>query len=454
MLVRPLSNPCVLKLTVKFYFQNEHFESNRKRVLSFHTTQTMRIGSDYQPTNRRLVNTPTDSATVEPFLMKRYSVADTLGTSERVNQQRVGHSVQASPRHQQRAIKESRSPQSEIRAERNEATRTDQSSNSVEDQIQATDLPSEAQEMMLDMKAVDSRTSALSLSQISLRQKDSPRTKHKQNSHNIDTVSHLQIEGQGVKQTSSETAKLSPRLASSATAAAQREQRINSPRSSTRVAAHEAKSSGSLASLLIKPVSLQHHSAKPGATSRVNQEGERDGDRNLSIEKPSDTDDTGESKDAAAPGDSVGSDENHVTADSEPTAPSLEGSPTRPGEKSQDEGATNQNKLIESESQNTAEEKSTSADCINEGCEERETPPQKKQFEDLQTTSEGTSGLTETSSSMSQDQPLDSHDSETPKSPVVVIKASPTPAGPHSNRPSSSSHKSRCASMPETELAS
>ena len=397
--------------------------------------------------------------------MKRYSVADTLGTSERVNLQRVGHSVQASPRHQQRAIKKSRSPQSEIRSENNEATTTDRSSNSVGDQIQVTVLPSEAQEMMLDMKAVDSRTSALSLSQISLKQKDSPRIKHKQNSHGIDTVSHLQIEGQGVKQTSSETAKLSPRLASSAAAAAQREQRINSPRLSTRVAAHEAKSSGSLASLLIRPVSLQHHSAKPAATSRVNQEGERDDDRNLSIEKPGDTDDTGESKDAAAhaPGDSVGSDENHVTADSEATAPSPEGAPTRPGEKdlptkSQDEGATSQNKLIESESQNIAEEESTSVDCINEEREEREISPQKKEFEDLQATSGGASGptkeLTETSSSISQDQPLDSHDSETPKSPVVVIKASPTPAGrPHSNRPSSSSHKSRCASMPETELA-
>ena len=394
--------------------------------------------------------------------MKRYSVADTLGTSERVNLQRVGHGVQASPRHQQRAIKKSRSPQSEIRSENNEATTTNRSSDSVGDQIQVTDLPSEAQEMMLDMKAVDSRTSALSLSQISLKQKDSPRTKHKQNSHGIDTVNHLQIEGQGVKQTSSETAKLSPRLASSAAAAAQREQRMNSPRSSTRVAAHEAKSSGSLASLLIRPVSLQHHSAKPAATSRVNQERERDGDRNLSIEKPGDTDDTGESKDAAAPGDSVGSDENHVIADSEATAPSPEGAPTRPGEKdlptkSQDDGATSQNKLIESESQNIAEEESTSVDCINEECEERETSPQKKEFEDLQATSGGASGptkeLTETSSSISQDQPLDSHDSETPKSPVVVIKASPTPAGPHSNRPSSSSHKSRCASMPETELA-
>ena len=391
---------------------------------------------------------------MEPFLMKRYSVADSLGTSERVNQQKVDHGVQASPRHQQRAIEESKSPQSAKRSGSNEVNTMDQSSNLVENQIQVTDLSSEAQEMMLDMKAVESRTSSLSLSQISLKQKESPRTKHKQNSHDTDTMSHLQIEGQGVKQLSPETAKVSPRLANPAAAAAQREQRINSPRSSTRVAAHEAKSSGSLASLLIRPVSLQHHSARTGATSRVNQEGERDGDRNLSIEKTGDTGDTGESRDTTAPGDSVSSDENHVTADSEATAPSPEGSLTRPGEKnlpieSQDEGATNQDKLAESESQNIIAENSTSTDCINEGREDRETSPQKKESENLQATSGAsdlTKELTETSSSISQDQPLDNHNGETPKSPIVMVKTSPTPAlRPHSNRPSSSSHKSRYA---------
>ncbi len=391
---------------------------------------------------------------MEPFLMKRYSAADSLGTSERVNQKSVDHSLQASPRHQQRAIEEPKRPRPAIRSVSNndEANITDQSPNSVENQIQATALSSEAQEMMLDMKAVDSRTSALSLSQISLKQKESPRTKHKQNSsHDIDTVSRLQIEGQGVKQRSPEAAKVSPRFTSSTAAAAtHREQRINSPRSSTKIA-HEAKSSGSLASLLIRPVSLQHHSSRTGATSSVNQEGERV-DRN-SNEKTGDTEDTGESKDIAAPGDS-NSDANHVTADSEETAPLPEGSLTRPGEKadlptgSEDEGAaTSQDKLTESESQNITEENSTSAtDCINEGREDRATSPQKEEIEDLEATS-GASGLTkqltETGSSISQDQPSISHDGEMPKSPVVMVKTTPSPARPHSSRPTSSSHKSR-----------
>jgi hypothetical protein len=394
---------------------------------------------------------------MEPFLMKRYSAADSLGTSERVNLKSVDHSLQASPRHQQRAIEESKRPRPAIRSVNNndEANATDQSPNLVEDRIQVTALPPEVHEVMLDMKAVNSRTSALNLSQISLKQKESPRTKHKQNrSHDVDAVSRLQIEGQGVKQQSPEAAKVSPRFTSSAAAAvAQREQRISSPRSSTRIA-HEAKSSGSLASLLIRPVSLQHHSSRTGATSSVNQEGKR-GDRN-SNEKPGDTDDTGESKDTAAPGDSSSSDANHVTADSEETAPIPEGSLIRQGEKdlptgSEDEGtAASRDKLTESESQNITEENSTStADRINEGREDREASPQKKEIEDLEATS-GASGLTkqltETGSSISQDQPSISHDGEMPKSPVVMVKTSPSPARPHSSRPtSSSSHKARWA---------
>ena len=427
---------------MSFCFQNEHCENNRKRALAAHTTQTLRIGSDYQP-NRRLVNTPTDSAAMEPFLMKRYSVADSIGTSERVKQQRVDHSVQASPRHQGRAVEEPKSPRSAIKSGSDETNATDQSSNLVENQIQVTILSSEAQEMMLDMKAVNSRTSNLSLSQISLKQKESLRTKHK---HNTDAVSLLQIEGQGVKP-SPETAKQSPRFTS---IAAHREQRINSPKSSTRMA-HEAKSSGSLTSLLIRPVSLQpHHSGRIGATS-VNQEQIKRDDRNSS--EKDDTDDTGESKDTTAPGDSS-SDANHVTADSEAKVPSPEGSLTRPEEKdlsteSQDKGGATRDKretLTESESQNIVEENPTSADCN----EETDVSPQK---EDLQIT-DGDSAvpkeLTETSSSVSQDLPV-SHSDEMPKSPVVMVKTSPTPVRPHSNRPSgppyrptSSSRKLRC----------
>ena len=429
-LVRPLWKPCVSCQVIEFCFQNEHCENNRKRALSFHTTQTLRIGSDYQP-NRRLVNTPTDSADTELFLMKRYSVADSISTSDRVKQQRV------SPRHQGRAVEDSKSPRSAIKSESDETNATDQSSNLVENRLQPTTL-SEAQEMMLDMKAVDSRASNLSLSQISLKQKESPRTKHK---YNTDAVSHLQIEGQGVK-LSPETAQQSPRF--TGTAAAPREHRINSPKSSTRPVAHEAKSSGSLTSLLIRPVSLQpHHSGRTGATS-VNQE--QRGDRN-SIEKD-DTDDTGENKDTTAPGDSS-SYANHVTADSEATAPSPEGSLTRPEEKdlpteSQNKGdATRDKREILTES----EENSTSADC-NEGTEDREVSPQKEDLQAAAGASALTKELTETSSSISQDLPV-SHGDEMPKSPIVMVKTSPRP---HSNRPSgppyrptSSSHKLRCA---------
>ena len=375
-------------------------------------------------------------------------MTDNISTSERVKQQRESHRVQASPRHQRKAIEESKSPQSAIKSGSNETNTADQSSDLVENRIQATTLSSEAQETMLDMKVVDSRTSTLTLSQISLKQKESPRvTKHKQNSHDIDAVSYLQIEGQGVK-LPPETSKQSPRLTTSA--AAHREQRINSPRSSSRIA-HEAKSPGSLTSLLIRPVSLQHHSGRAAATSQaVNQEQERD-DRNSDEIIGGDAEDTGESIDTTAPGDSGGNANHVTTADSEATASSApEDSSAIQGEKEdlpskyQDESQDKNNTLTESESQNnTVEKNPTSADCINEGNENRVVSPQ---MTDPQAV-DGTSALiTETSlSNVSQDQAESHEDGDIPKSPVVMVKALPTPVRPHSNRPTSSSRKSRCA---------
>lgn len=167
--------------------------------------------------------------------MKRYSVADNTGTKERVRQRGIDHSVQASPTHNRRPVDQTKGPQSAKKSESDGMSTMDQSSSLDENQIQVTVLPSEVQEMMVDMKAVDSRASTLNLSQISLKQKESPRAKNKQNNLDVDAASHLQIEGQGVK-VSPGAAKLSPRFTNPPTAARTDQQRIDSPKSSTRMA--------------------------------------------------------------------------------------------------------------------------------------------------------------------------------------------------------------------------
>lgn len=184
----------------------------------------------------------------------------------------------------------------------------------------------------------------------------------------------------------------------------------------------------------------------------MNQERERD-DGN-SIER-GDTNDTGESKDTnASPGDSS-SNANPVIRDSEAKIPPSEDSLTRPEEvkdlptESQDMGNTTQDKRdtqTESESQNIVKENQASANCINEGREDREVFPQKVDDQATDGASAVAEEQTEASSSISHDPSASiSHGDETPRSPVVMVKTSPVPDRPHSNRPTSSTRKIRCA---------
>lgn len=384
--------------------------------------------------------------------------ADSINTNERLKQQREDLSrsslgEQPSPTHQGRAFKdknESKHHQSAVKSGGDETNATEQPSNLEENQIQATFLPSEAQEMMLDMKVVDSRTNTLSLSQVSLKlQKESPRIKRKQNNNCDDAVSHLQIEGQGL---SLDTAKQSPRVASTT---AQREHGVNSPRSSTRVT-REAKS-GSLTSLLIRPVSLQHHAGRTGGTSEsLNQKGDWN-----SSEKDDDIDDTGETKDTTAPGDqkenAIASDANHVIE--EKTPPITEESLIRPEEKelptdSQNKRDSTQDDRIQAaESQNNMLERtltSNSADhdfsLVNENPKDGGTVEELPRDLDGESVVAITKELTDTYSSTSISQDL-TNSCEIPQSPIVMVKTSPAPVRPHSNRPSSSSaQKSRLLS--------
>ena len=308
--------------------------------------------------------------------------------------------------------------------------------------------PPEIQEMMLDMKAVDSRTSILSLSQVSLKQRDSPRAKCKQNNHD-DATSHLQIEGQSMK-FSSEAARQSPRLVSTA---AQREHRVNSPKSSTRLV-HETKS-GSLTSLIIRPVSLQHHSGRVGVTPcAVNQEQKGDEKPELGGDV-----DTEEAKDMVAPGDqdggTVASDTNHVNEETETKIPVSNDSltdekdlQTKSQEHDKGDSPDKMEMITESESQNIVKDKSTPASSQGNNHSLVDKKPKDGAVDTLQRDELPTDAaavaitteLVETNSSVSQDIPVSS---EMPKSPVVMVKTSLTPVRPYSNRPSSSSRKSR-----------
>ena len=365
---------------------------------------------------------------------------------QRIDPGKGSSNTQTSPSHQERAVKdqdESKSPQSAIKSGGDETDAGEQSSNLEENQIQAIPLPSEAQEMMLDMKVVDGRTSTLSLSQVSLKQKESPRTKHKQNNHG-NAISHLQIEGQGVKP-SSETAQQSPRLASTA---AQREHQVNSPRLSTRVT-REAKS-GSLTSLLIRPVSLQHHSGRTGTTSesvnhKVNWNNtEKDGDHVDNTKETEGTTTRGDQKE-----NTTASDTNHVAEDSEVKNPVAEDSLTlRPEEKdfpaNSDKRDSTQDEKIQattnSESQDMLEKTLSSNPADYNLSLVNEKPNDGGTVEELPIDRGSAVAinkeLTETNSSVSQDIP-----GEMLQSPIVMVKASPTPA-----RPSSSLHKSRLLS--------
>lgn len=121
-------------------------------------------------------------------------------------------------------------------------------------------MPSEIQETLLDMKAVNSRQSILS--QVSLKQKSTPRSREKlHGAHTMHDMS-LHIEGQAVRMSSSESSGQKHRVVS-----AQEEHPSNSmPRVLPTRLAQEKKTAGSLDSLTIRPVSLQQHSKRSNVT--------------------------------------------------------------------------------------------------------------------------------------------------------------------------------------------
>ena len=247
--------------------------------------------------HRQPVNTPTDSTatlTLKPLTHSEMnSTSGTNNTSERLQQWEIcqnGNSaivgnLQTTPGHHMHIHSNEPKKQEETKSNSNvsqslkkglvhnsdDISRKD--SHQIEEISPLPKPPVEVHEAVVDMKVVNSRHSLLS--QVSLRQRDSPRTQDKPAAiHDGNVELNLQIEGQAVRLSSENSGRRQNKVIT-----AQKEYYAASSSQSHNIVRQESEKQshkpGSLTSLSIRPVSLQQPSRKVSASAAPVRENDR-----------------------------------------------------------------------------------------------------------------------------------------------------------------------------------
>lgn len=279
-----------------------------------------------------------------------------------------------------------------------------------------TPLP-EGQDTMLDMKAVSSRHSVLS--QVSLKQRDSPRADTK---HDDSDILNLQIEGQALK-LPSESARQSSKHAKEPTY------------SSSQRPIHETKpvsqENPHAANLLIRPVNFQYHPERLGATP-VKQDLEigKNAEKSASIGL-----NTGRSEDGTVPLLPEG---HQVSSNKSPSSFVEEQCPPMEPETKEPKSLPDKDSVTESQGKDNL-----SSFLVPQRSEDGVNGLQNQELPNVATDAAAKREPVDTASSMSQVTPVSSI-LEMPKSPVVMVKtSSPTPVKLYSSRPSSSQRSAK-----------
>ena len=398
-----------------FCFQNEEYQSNRRRILSGrHTTihtQQRNHHHSVQSSSHQLVTTPVENGAAEMSKPLQYTediseqVDSTSGStatgSSRVQQvnQDHGHHAESSSSSQTPPHRGSRG--GELKERNDNCTislpitkdKSERYSNREDKLDESTKLPSEIQEVMVDMKAVNNI-----LPQVAVRQKSSPRSHEKESYRNHGM--NLQIEGQGVRRSMDKSGQQRKVV----------KENTVTPLQTSSFRSSDENRSESQVSLSIKSVNLQQHLRKISTAQHLQ------GRQN------------------------VETDTSHVSNDLElaqdkSAVPEARESVHDSTSSKEDQIVEKHKQLLESNSlTNENSSSNTHQDDLEQ--EERETL-QTEEASHLATESD-------TSANEMKDAASQVVLGDCPKSPVVLVKASsPNPINCMSSRPSSSHQKSR-----------
>lgn len=398
-----------------FRFQNEEYQSNRRRILSGHHTtihtQQRNHHHSVPSRSRQLVTTPVENGAAEMSKPLQYtedvseqvdstSASTAMGSSrvQQVNQDH-GHHAESSSSSQTPPHRGSHG--GELK-ERNNCPisppitkdKSERCSNGEEKLDESMKLPSEIQEVMVDMKAVNNI-----LPQVAVRQKSSPRSHEKESYRNHGM--NLQIEGQGVRRSMEKSGQQRKVV---------KENTVHvTPLQTSSVRSSDENRSESQVSLSIKSVNLQQHSRK---ISTAQHQGRQN----------------------------VETDTRHVSSDLEPAQDKSAVPEAR--ESVHDSTSSKEDQTVEKHKQLPERDSLTNE---NSSSNTHQDDLEQEERETLQT--EKASHLateSDTSANEMKDAASQVVLGDCPKSPVILVKASsPNPINCMSSRPSSSHQKSR-----------
>lgn len=402
----------------------------------------MRNRSDFMQ-HRHLVNTPTDSpTTTQPLKPLGYSEFDSTSnsgvaneweldllkeTSKDGNESRATvASLQASPsRHENKPNEQKETDTStqlvteRSRKESGDITKPSAGPDERQDPqrvSQPPTLPVRVQEAMVDMKVVNSRHNLLS--QVSLKQRDSPRAHDKQATH--DNVGmNLHIEGLAMRLSPENSGQRQNKFITS------HKEHVSSSPARAHTTRQEGKSK--TGSLTIRPVSLQQHSPRISTSASLVK---REPDNDISTETITNRDHGTENVE-----DIAHAHETHqgteVSSTPSNASHSIEGQENEYGEDSTTNSQKNDSlpsSTVDQSSKEEIEEGSGSQNEENSSPSTVETAAKN----DPSNISSSVSQVTQSGSV-----------SDMPKSPIVLVKeSSPSPTRLRSSRPVSYHQKS------------